>query len=163
METGSDVDQVLDATRMRLYTRALLANTAELGHRPLVSKMTSTGGTGMDIAVIGCGNMGSGLARNLALHHTVWIGEQDEQLGKQRAIEVGAAGGGKTDQMPTGIEVIFITLRWWNVDEALGDLKGAAGKIVVDVTNPFNDQHGLDMAIFPDGSSGSRANPATRA
>jgi predicted dinucleotide-binding enzyme len=74
---------------------------------------------GMNITVIGRGNVGGGLAR-------LWreAGHQVEELGRQ---------GGDA----SGAEVIVIAVPSARVGDALGRVQGVEGKIAIDATNAF--------------------------
>src|SRR5207249_10266211 len=47
----------------------------------------------MKVAVIGAGNMGTGLARSLVAKHEVTVGSRDPEKAQSVARELGAAGG----------------------------------------------------------------------
>ncbi len=91
----------------------------------------------MRVAVIGAGGMGGGIARALAPKHEVAIGSRDPERGASLAKELGAATGASYAEAAADAAVVFLTVPWAAVDETLSELGDLAGKVIVDVTNPF--------------------------
>ena len=91
----------------------------------------------MRVAVIGAGGMGGGIARLLADPHDVLIGSRDPGRAADTATDLGAAGGGAYGDVASEAEVVFLTVPWAAIDETLSQLGDVAGKILVDVTNPY--------------------------
>lgn len=91
----------------------------------------------MRIAVIGAGKMGGGFAKALAPKHEVAIGSREPERGSILAKEIGAAKGGSYADGSADAEVVFLTVPWPAVDQTLAELGDLAGKVLVDVTNPY--------------------------
>ena len=91
----------------------------------------------MKIAVIGAGKMGGGFAKALAPKHEVAVGSREPERGSMQAKEMGAAKGGSYADATTDAEVVFLAVPWPAVDQTLAELGDLAGKVLVDVTNPF--------------------------
>jgi 8-hydroxy-5-deazaflavin:NADPH oxidoreductase len=95
--------------------------------------------TNVNVAIIGAGRMGGGLARALAGPHDVRVGSRDGARGAELAKELGAASGGSYADAVAGADVIFLTVPWGCIEETLGELGDLSGRVVVDVTNPYVD------------------------
>jgi predicted dinucleotide-binding enzyme len=93
--------------------------------------------TNVNVAIIGAGKMGGGIARALSGRHDVRVGSRDGARGAELAKELGAASGGTYTDAVTGADVIFLTVPWASVKETLGKLGDLSGRVVVDVTNPY--------------------------
>jgi predicted dinucleotide-binding enzyme len=91
----------------------------------------------MKIGIVGTGNMGSGFARALKDTHEVWMGSRDTERGKQAANETGATGGGSYADAVAGADVVILAIPWGAVDETLPQLGDLAGKVLIDITNPY--------------------------
>ncbi len=106
---------------------------------PPVAQIRNRGeeGIGIKIGVIGAGNMGGALARLLAPKHEVAIGSRESERGSMLAKEIGAAKGGSYGDAAADAEVVFLTVPWPAVDPTLAELGDSAGKVLVDVTNPY--------------------------
>jgi predicted dinucleotide-binding enzyme len=91
----------------------------------------------MKIGVIGAGKMGGGFAKALAPKHEVAIGSREPERGSMLAKEIGAARGGSYADAAADAEVVFLTVPWTAADQTLAELGDLAGKVLVDVTNPF--------------------------
>jgi predicted dinucleotide-binding enzyme len=92
---------------------------------------------GMKVAIIGAGGMGGGIAKLMAAKHEILVGSRDPEQAVKKANELGAARGGGYGDVAAEAEVIFLTVPWVAVDETLAALGDLAGKILVDVTNPY--------------------------
>ncbi len=93
----------------------------------------------MRIGVIGTGNMGSGLGRQLsAKGHDVFMGSRDKEKGRQVGGQLGARGGTVREAAEHG-EVVVLAVPWWGVKDSIAAAGALAGKVVVDVTNPYTD------------------------
>ncbi len=100
----------------------------------------------MNIAIIGTGNVGTGLAVALsATHHGVVLGARTAQGGKEAAARLEREHRIRVQgaDVPTAVglaDVVFLAVPF----EAAGSLADAAdfaGKIVVDVTNPLTEDY----------------------
>jgi predicted dinucleotide-binding enzyme len=91
----------------------------------------------MKVAVIGAGRMGGGIARALARKHEVSVRSRDPYKAASFATEIGAARGTSYSDAAKEAEMIFLTIPWPAVDETLPQLGDLAGKVVVEVTNPY--------------------------
>ncbi len=110
----------------------------------------------MRIAVIGTGNMGTGLGRALAAAgHEVIVGSRDPDRAKAVAKQLGAAGGVGYRTAAEEAEAVLLAVNWWDVEETLGALGSLEGKILIDITNPYADATFSTLLDFP-GSSGAQ-------
>ena len=93
----------------------------------------------MTIAVIGTGNMGSGLAKQLVgADSDVALAAQDLDKARQLASDLGpraTAFDAKT--AAANAEVIVLAVQYGDAAAALASLGDVAGKVVVDITNPL--------------------------
>jgi 8-hydroxy-5-deazaflavin:NADPH oxidoreductase len=95
----------------------------------------------MRVAVIGTGNMGTGLGRQFAAAgHEVFVGSRDRERAKVKAEEIGAAEHGTYADAVAQAEAFLLAVNWWNIDEALPLLGDVDGKILIDCTNPYTDE-----------------------
>ncbi len=97
----------------------------------------------MKIAIIGAGNVGGALGRRWAgVGHEILFGARDPASTRTR--EVVAACGGRARAMSpaeaaAGAEVLVLAV-WWPVVQAVVESMGdLAGKIVIDCTNPLDE------------------------
>ena len=101
----------------------------------------------MNITLIGTGNMGSALARQLTrAGHVVRITARD--LGKAQALA--AANPGAVAASPiealAGSDVVIVATGYADAVPALRSLGSLAGKVVIDITNPLTaDYMGLTL------------------
>ena len=108
----------------------------------------------MRIAVIGTGNMGTGLGRALAAAgHEVSVGSRNPERARAVAAEIGAADGAGYGEAAEGAEAVLLAVPWWDVDETLGALGSLEGKILIDITNPYLDATYSKMEEFPGSSA----------
>jgi 8-hydroxy-5-deazaflavin:NADPH oxidoreductase len=106
------------------------------------------------VAVIGAGNVGSGLATRLvAAGHDVRLANS---RGPETLSDVAASTGAKPQHAEAAIEdaaVVGLAVPY----RAVGDLAAADGawteKVVIDATNFFESRDGADLRPGPDGSS----------
>jgi NADPH-dependent F420 reductase len=93
----------------------------------------------MKIAVIGAGEMGSALARDLArAGHTVVIGSRNAERAQAIAQRVGATSGTDNIQAAEASEIVVLTVPWQAVRQIVPTLP-LDGKILIDATNPYLD------------------------
>ena len=110
----------------------------------------------MHITLIGTGNMGSALARQLTrAGHTVRITARD--LAKAQALA--AANPGAVAAVPAdalaGSDVIIVATGYADAVPALRALGSLAGKIVIDITNPLTaDYMGLTLGYDTSAAEG---------
>lgn len=92
----------------------------------------------MDIAIIGAGRIGGGIARQLAAagHRVTLSFARDAAALQARAEEIGGRAAAPADAV-AGAEVIVISVPWSVFPEALEEAGSLAGKIVIDTTNQF--------------------------
>ena len=91
----------------------------------------------MKVAVIGAGNMGTGLARSLVAKHEVAVGSRDPEKAQSVARELGAAGGAGYADAVADAEVVFLAVPWPAVEDTLAQVGDLSGKVLVDITNPY--------------------------
>ena len=91
----------------------------------------------MKVAVIGAGNMGTGLARSLVAKHEVTVGSRDPEKAQSVARELGAAGGAGYADAVADAEVVFLAVPWPAVEDTLAQVGDLSGKVLVDITNPY--------------------------
>lgn len=92
----------------------------------------------MNVAILGTGNMGAGLADALAsANHDVAIGARDPAKAAALAGKIGrqAVGGGIADAVKRA-EVVILALPYAAVGDALEAAGDLTGKILVDLSNP---------------------------
>ena len=98
------------------------------------------------ISIIGSGNMATAIGTRAAQHgHTVEIMSRDTAKAQAAAVQIGAAATvGTYGDRPAGDIVIVAVLYQGAVDVVAHFGDALAGKILVDITNPFNaDASGL--------------------
>lgn len=101
------------------------------------------------VAVIGTGNMGAGLARQLAAHTDVWIGSRDRANAAVLAKAVGAVGSGSYREVAAVAEAAVLAVPWWGIETVAAALDGLPAKVLIDATNPFTDASFRDLAPLP--------------
>ena len=102
----------------------------------------------MNIAIIGTGNMGAGLARLLAASgHQVVIGARQPEKAAALAAEIGPeVKAGSIAAAVKLADIIVLALPYGAAAEALKGTGDLAGKIVVDISNPLKpDFSGLTI------------------
>jgi NADPH-dependent F420 reductase len=100
----------------------------------------------MKVAVIGTGNIGSGLGKLWAKRgHHVMFGSRTPEKAKSLASEIGGnASGGSVAEAARFGEVILLSVPYHAAAEAVQACGDLAGKVVLDCTNPLNrDMSGL--------------------
>lgn len=94
----------------------------------------------MKVAIIGTGNMASGLANGLAgARHEVVIGSRDPAKAAALAEKVaqGAQGGG-IEAAAKLAEVVILAIPFGGVADALKEAGDLSGKVLVDISNPIS-------------------------
>lgn len=98
-----------------------------------------------NIAIIGTGNMGSGLAARFAnAGFNVTIGSRDIERARVLARAVGQAEAASIRAAVEASDVIVLAVPYGAVDETLAEAgkEGAvAGKVIVDITNPITPDY----------------------
>lgn len=97
----------------------------------------------MKIGIIGSGDVGRSLGKGLAaIGHNVMIGsrhQKSEQLTAWKDSVGRRAGVGSVADAANYGEIIVVAVSWSGIEAALHDARpDAAGKIVIDVTNPLD-------------------------
>jgi predicted dinucleotide-binding enzyme len=92
----------------------------------------------MKIAVIGTGRMGTGLATGLVgAGHEVVFGSRNPEAAGESVQRSGAAGATSDQEAVEGADAIVLAIPWVAVEDTLPKLGDLAGRIVVDITNPY--------------------------
>ena len=100
----------------------------------------------MKVAIIGTGNVGSALGGTFArAGHEVTLAARDAGKAKLVAAQVGATAAATPAEAARDADVVVLAVPYSVLDEVAMELAGsAAGKVVVDVTNPLTpDYSGL--------------------
>src|SRR6185312_13024121 len=103
--------------------------------------------TSMNITLIGTGNMGSALAKQLTrAGHAVRITARDPAKAQAlAAANPGAVAAAPADAL-AGSEVVIVATGYADAVPALRSLGSLAGKVVIDITNPLTaDYMGLTL------------------
>lgn len=97
----------------------------------------------MKIGIIGTGRMASGLGRRWAnAGHEVFFGSREPAKARQLAAAIGAnAQGGSQAQAVSFSDTLLLTTPWDATEATLRSLGSLAGKVVIETTNNFVDQH----------------------
>lgn len=94
----------------------------------------------MKVAIVGTGNMGTGLGRQFAAAgHDVIVGSRDPERAKAKAVEIGAAGAGTYAEAVAQAEAFLLAVNWWDIEGVFPLLGDTDGKILIDCTNPYTD------------------------
>ncbi|GIL41818.1 NADPH-dependent F420 reductase [Roseiterribacter gracilis] len=106
----------------------------------------------MRIAILGAGAMGCALARRWAdSGHAVTLSfARDAQALAKRASEIGAASASVADAVESA-DVILFAARWPNLDLVLAQTGSLDGRLLLDCSNPMNDD---DTDLVPGLSGG---------
>ncbi|MBI5640366.1 MAG: NADPH-dependent F420 reductase [Nitrospirae bacterium] len=100
----------------------------------------------MNIGIIGSGNMGSGLGSLWARkgHHVIFSYSRHPEKLAELAASVPNAEAATPSEAAGRSEVILLSVRWPEVEEAIRTAGPMAGKILIDCTNPLKpDLSGL--------------------
>ncbi|MBS1130726.1 MAG: oxidoreductase coenzyme F420-dependent [Proteobacteria bacterium] len=94
----------------------------------------------MKVAIIGTGNMASGLANTLAgAQHEVIIGSRDPAKAAALAEKIGhGAQGGGIEAATQLADVVILAIPYGGVAEAIKAAGSLSGKVLVDITNPIS-------------------------
>lgn len=98
----------------------------------------------MKIGIVGAGRIGGTLGELFAAagHEVMLSSRHPEKLGEQ-ATRIGATAGSIAEAAAFGDVVVFAP-PWRTRDEAVAQMAAAAGKIVVDTTNPYTGEGGIE-------------------
>src|SRR5271169_6031979 len=103
----------------------------------------------MKITILGAGNMGSALAKQLArAGHQVRITSRDPAKARAVADAVSGSTVVAAKDAVTGSDVVIVATGYADAVPALRSLGSLAGKVVIDVTNPLTpDYMGLTVGF----------------
>lgn len=103
----------------------------------------------MKITILGAGNMGSALAKQLArAGHQVRITSRDPAKARAVADAVSGATVVAAKDAVTGSDVVIVATGYADAVPALRSLGSLAGKVVIDMTNPLTpDYMGLTVGF----------------
>jgi 8-hydroxy-5-deazaflavin:NADPH oxidoreductase len=94
----------------------------------------------MRVAVVGTGNMATGLGRQFAAGgHDVIVGSGDPERAKAKAEEIGAAGHGSYAEAVEKADAFLLAVNWWDIEGVFPQLGDVERKILIDCTNPYTD------------------------
>jgi predicted dinucleotide-binding enzyme len=94
----------------------------------------------MRIAVMGTGRMGTGLTTGFAkAGHDVVFGSRDPSGADEAVRASGASGAVTHGEAVRDAEVVVLAVPWVGVEATLAELGDLAGKVVIDITNPYVD------------------------
>jgi NADPH-dependent F420 reductase len=94
----------------------------------------------MRVAIVGTGNMGTGLGRQFAAAgHEVFVGSRDPERAKATADEVGGVGHGSYAEAIAQADAFLLAVNWWDIEGVFPQLGEVSGKILIDCTNPYTD------------------------
>jgi 8-hydroxy-5-deazaflavin:NADPH oxidoreductase len=94
----------------------------------------------MKVAIVGTGNMGTGLGRQFAAAgHEVIVGSRDPERAEAKAGEIGAAGHGTYAEAVAPADAILLAVNWWDIEGVFPQLGDVEGRILIDCTNPYTD------------------------
>ena len=102
----------------------------------------------MNIAVIGSGNMGSGLGKIWAKkgHKVIFSFSRNMEKLKELAASVPNAKAATPKEAVEQSDVVLLSVRWPNVEEAITACGPLSGKTIIDCTNPLkHDLTGLEI------------------
>jgi 8-hydroxy-5-deazaflavin:NADPH oxidoreductase len=97
----------------------------------------------MDIAIIGAGNVGSGLAAAATgAGHGVVVSATHPTTAQEAASKSGARAAASNTDAVRNAEVVVLAVPHRAVADVIGELGDAlTGKVVIDATNPVNDSY----------------------
>jgi len=95
----------------------------------------------MNIGILGTGRMATGLGNRWAkAGHTIVFGSRDLDKGREAIAYIGGdTSVGSYQEVVDASEVIMITVPWPAVRETLTHLERLRGKILLEITNVFED------------------------
>lgn len=112
----------------------------------------------MRIAVIGSGNVGTGLAKSWSkLGHAVVVGSRSPESERLVHLVSGIGNGVSTAALAESVEsadVIVLAVPWSAAEVSIAALGDLSGRLIIDATNPF--VKGLDLGIGHTDSGGEQ-------
>jgi len=112
----------------------------------------------MRIAVIGSGNVGTGLAKSWSkLGHAVVVGSRSPESERLVHLVSGIGNGVSTAALAEAVEsadVIVLAIPWSAAQVSIAALGDLSGRLIIDATNPF--VKGLDLGIGHTDSGGEQ-------
>ena len=112
----------------------------------------------MRIAVIGSGNVGTGLAKSWSkLGHAVVVGSRSPESERLVHLVSGIGNGVSTAALAEAVEsadVIVLAIPWSAAKVSIAALGDLSGRLIIDATNPF--VKGLDLGIGHTDSGGEQ-------
>ncbi len=91
----------------------------------------------MKVAIIGSGKVGSGLAKKISgIGHEVVLGSRDPESKKDSGLPVKSI-----KDVAHEADMVILAMPFSALDEVGKELRGLEGKIVVDVTNPLDENY----------------------
>jgi hypothetical protein len=94
----------------------------------------------MKVAIVGTGNMGTGLGCQFAAGgHEVIVGSRDPQRARTKAEEIGATDHGTYEAAVAQADAFLLAVNWWDIESVYPQLGKVDGKILIDCTNPYTD------------------------
>lgn len=95
----------------------------------------------MNVGIVGSGKVGGAIGKGLARRgHTVVFASRDPSGAKQELL--GGAPGARVAALQEAVdasEVLVVAMPWTVLPEAIRNLKGLEGKILLDATNRFGN------------------------
>jgi hypothetical protein len=112
----------------------------------------------MRIAVIGSGNVGTGLAKSWSkLGHAVVVGSRSPESERLVHLVSGIGNGVSAAALAESVEsadVIVLAIPWSAVEVSIAALGDLSGRLIIDATNPF--VKGLNLGIGHSDSGGEQ-------
>jgi predicted dinucleotide-binding enzyme len=108
----------------------------------------------MKIAVLGAGNVGSGLARaSVAAGHTVTLSASTPEKAEAAAADIGAVAASSNVAAVAGADLVVLAVPHGAVAGIVGEIgQDIVGTPIVDATNPLNDTF-TDLVIEGDSAA----------
>jgi predicted dinucleotide-binding enzyme len=101
----------------------------------------------MQIGILGSGNIGASAARVFAAagHHVRIANSRGPESLRALVAEIGANAEAATAQdMVDASDIVLIAVPWTKHEEALGELEGWDGKIVIDAMNSYTEDFEIE-------------------
>jgi 8-hydroxy-5-deazaflavin:NADPH oxidoreductase len=102
---------------------------------------------GMQIGILGSGNIGGNAARLFARagHHVRIANSRGPESLQALVAEIGPnAQAGTPQDAVDASDIVLIAVRWTKREEALGEIEGWDGKIVIDAMNPYTEDFEIE-------------------
>lgn len=114
----------------------------------------------MNITIIGAGNMGSALTKQLThAGHYVTVTDHNLEAAKALAASHNGASAAEPSQALDGSEIVLVATYYDDAVDALRALGSLSGKVVIDITNPVT----ADFSALSIGHSTSAAEEIAKA